>query len=359
MLAAGFCAASLAQVLVEPIAGRVVSVVVAVWSTAPLAWRRSYPVPAALVGSAAWLTPTFGYLYLGFVVAALLWFEVGVRVAVLERLAAVVAVGAALAVVAVVLSEQHRSVVFGAGLAVVGPAVAGRLVARSRAQSMRLRELSGELVRERAAAEQAAIAQERTRIARELHDVIGHEVTVIALQADAAAAALDRAPARAAAPVATIRQAAAEALEEMRRLVSLLREPGDDEELQPQPGLADLPALVDGARAGGAQVDLRLRLPLVPPPPGVQLAVYRIVQEALTNARRHAPGAAARVGVEGDGAMLCVEVVNTGGRAVRAAGGGHGLIGMQERVRMHGGDLEARPTADGFVVRARVPHGAP
>lgn len=356
LIAGGFCCVSLLQVAVEPIAGPAVSVLVALVSTVPLAWRRVFPATAALTGSVIWLVPTpHGFLLLGFVIAALLYFAVGAGVAPMWRLLAVTGAGVVLGVVSTLLGPEDPPVAIGTALAVAGPAVAGRLVAHSRAQNERLRELTAELVRERAAAEQVAVAEERARIARELHDVIGHEVTVIALQADAAAAALAKAPERAAAPVDAIRSSAAEALAEMRRVVDLLRRPGEPDDLHPQPGLADLAALVEAARAVGSRVDLVLRPPVTPLPPSLQLAAYRLVQEALTNAHRHAPGSSVHVRIEADAHCLVVEVVSHGGRVRGAAGGGHGLVGMRERVRMHGGDLEAGPTADGFAVTARLP----
>lgn len=358
VLAGGFLAVSLAQVVVEPIASPAVSLVVAVGSTAPLAWRRVAPATAALAGTAVWTIPTpRGFLLLGFVIAVLLFFSVGAHVRRTWRVAAVTAIGTTVGVVMTLLGPEDPPVAVGAALVVVAPVFAGRLVAHQRAQNARLRDLTEELVRERAGAERAAAAEERTRIARELHDVIGHEVSVIALQADAAAAALAVAPERAAAPVAAIRAAATEALGELRRVVGLLRGPADDEDLRPQPGLADLVELVAHARDAGADVDLALRPPAVPPPPGLQLAVYRVVQEALTNATRHAPGSAVRVRVDGGADALCVEIVSRGGRPGRPPGGGHGLVGMRERVRMHGGELTAGPAGDGFAVTARLPLG--
>jgi signal transduction histidine kinase len=355
VLAGAFLAVSLAQVAVEPIAGPGTSVLVAVGSTVPLAWRRVAPSAAALAGTAVWLVPTpRGFLFLGFVMAVLLFFSVGAHTKDLRRILLVTAFGVTVGIVAVLNSPQEPAVAGGAVLAVAAPAVAGRLVAHQRTQTARLRELTAELVRERAAAERTAVAEERARIARELHDVIGHEVSVIALQADAAAAALAKAPERAAAPVATIRSAAATALTEMRRVVGLLRDDGE-EERHPQPGLADLVDLVGAARASCTDVSLDLHPPREPLPPGLQLTVYRVVQEALTNARRHAPGSAVRVRIEASRDALCLEVSSTGGRAVRSPGGGHGLIGMRERVRMHGGDLRTGPTRDGFAVVARLP----
>ncbi len=357
VLAGGFLTVSLAQVAVEPIAGPVTSVVVAVGSAAPVAWRRAAPATAALAGTAIWLVPTpQGFLFLGFVMAVVLFFSLGAYGRDLGRVLLTTGFGVTVGVVVVLTGPQHPATAAGAALAVAGPAVAGRLGGHARAQSARLEALTAELVQERAAAERRAVAEERTRIARELHDVIGHEVSVIALQADAAAAALDKAPERAAVPVATIRSAAAAALAEMRRVVGLLREDGDDER-HPQPGLADLVDLVAAARSSGTDVELALHPPRGPLPPGLQLTVYRVVQEALTNARRHSPGSAVRVRVEPGRDALCVEVTSTGGRSARSPGGGHGLIGITERAAACGGSAQFGPRggAGGFRVSARLP----
>jgi signal transduction histidine kinase len=363
LLAAAFLAVCLVQVAVAPIASPVASVAVAVASTVPLAWRRVQPAGAALVATAAWLIPTSGFLLLGYVVAAVIFYSLGAYDPRLWRVLLIAAAGVAVSVVVTLLGSEIWQEAIGAALAVVGPAVAGELVASHRAQNARLRELTAELVRERAAAERAAAAEERTRIARELHDVIGHEITVIALQADAAAAAMVRAPERAGVPIDRIRTTAARALTEMRRVVGLLRDPEEDDELRPQPGLADLTRLVDDARAAGADVELVLDPPAVPPPASLQLTAVRIVQEALTNARRHAPGAPVRVRVDGSGRELCIEVRNgapaDSRRPDAAPGGGHGLVGMRERARMHGGSVEAAATPNGFLVRARLPLPVP
>lgn len=356
VLAAGFLAVALAQLAVEPITRpAALSLLVALGSTLPLAWRRTAPATAAVAGTAVWLVPTDGYLFLGYVMAGILFYSVGAYVPQLWRALVISGFGAGLAVVLTLLGPEIPPVAIGSALVVLGPALAGRLVAHQRAQTARLRRLSEELVHERAAAERAAVAEERARIARDLHDVVGHEVTVIALQTDAAASALARAPERAAAPVAAIRESAAQALAEMRRVVGLLRDADEDVDLRPQPGLADVPALVERSRATGDDVELAFRPPSVALPRSLQVAVYRVVQEALTNARRHAPGSAVRVRVESDRETLCVTVTSTGGGAGRTPAGGHGLAGMRERVRLHGGELLAGPVPGGFEVTARLP----
>ena len=361
VLAAVLCGLSLVQVAIAPIASPAVSVLVAVGSTAPLAWRRVHPSTAALAMTAVWTIPTpEGFLLLGYVIAGLLFYSVGAYVAGTGRIVAVSAVGLVAGVVLTLLGPEHPTAAIGSALVVIGPAAAGRLVAHQRAQNRRLQELTAQLLRERALAERTAVAEERARIARELHDVLGHEVTVIALQADAAAAALAKAPERAAAPIAAIRRAAGEALTEMRRAVGVLRAEDEDGALRPQPGLADVPALVERHRAAGGSVDLTFRPPSRPLHASVGLAGYRLVQEALTNASRHAPGAPVQVCVDGEGAAVVVEVVNAGGAADPHPGSGFGLVGMRERVRVLGGELDAGPTSGGgFGLRARLPVDVP
>ena len=359
VLAAVFLAASLTQVVIAPIAAPAASVLIAVGSTVPLAWRRVFPVAVALTTTAVWLIPTSGgFLLLGYVIAVIVFFSLGAHTEQLERVLVVCAIATAVGVVVTLLGPEPAPAAIGAALVVAAPAAAGRLVAHQRRQTALLQDLTGRLVQERATAERAAVAEERARIARERHDVIGHEVTVIALQADAAAAALAKAPERAAAPVEAIRRSAAEALAEMRRVVGMLRA-AEEEDLRPQPGLTDVPSLVAASRAAGAEVGLTLRPPDRPTHASVELAAYRVVQEALTNARRHSPGAPVEVRVLGDDAEVLVEVVNTGAPAIpepRAARDGFGLVGMRERVRLLGGRLDAGPTdGGGFALTARLP----
>jgi signal transduction histidine kinase len=351
---------SLAQIAVAPISTPLLSVVIALGFALPLAWRRVHPIAGALAMTAVWLIPTTGFLFLGYVVAALMFFSVGAYVRRLDVVVAVSTWAAAVGVVMTLLGPEPEPAAIGAVLVVAGPAVAGRLVAHQRRQTALLEELTGRLVQERATAERAAVAEERSRIARELHDVIGHEVTVIALQADAAAAALAKAPDRAAAPVEAIRRSAAEALAEMRRVVGMLRA-AEEEDLRPQPGLDDVAALVEQSRAAGARVELTLEPPARPTHASVELAAFRLVQEALTNARRHAPGEPVDVRVLGDDAAVLVEVVNRPVGTVPpprdpAERSGFGLVGMRERVRLLGGRLDAGPIdGGGYALTARLP----
>ena len=205
-VAAGLAVLSLAQVLVLlPIASPVVGAIVALGSTIPVAFRRSHPVRAALAGTAVWLIPTDGYVWVGYVTAFLLFYSLGAHGPESRKVAAVVGFGSATSIVGSLLQHAAFGEYFGAISAVAGPALAGRVVRR-------LRTLTAELERERGRVARAAIGEERARIARELHDVVAHGLSVIAIQADAAEAALERDPALARQPLVTIRASAREAL---------------------------------------------------------------------------------------------------------------------------------------------------
>ena len=257
-LALGLAVLCLLQVLVvHPIASPAVGAAVALASTLPVAWRRAHPVAAAIAGSLAWLIPTDGYLFLGYVAAFLLYYTLAARVGAARTVLAVAALGVALSIASAAARSDVTGEYFGALPAVVLPTAAGRVVRRLSEQTQQLAELTMHLEREREGAERAAVAQERGRIARELHDVVAHGVSVIAIQADAAAAALDSDPELARAPLRTIRRSAKEALEEMRHLLGVLREDGDGDELAPQPGLGQLGELVERARVAGVDVDAR------------------------------------------------------------------------------------------------------
>jgi len=212
-----------------------------------------------------------------------------------------------------------------------------------------------------------ALLEERQRIARELHDVVAHHMSVIAIQAEAAPYKTADPPPELVESFGEIRASALAGLAELRRVLGVLRAGGQD--TAPQPGLADLDVLVDSARSGGVSVTVARSGEPVTLPDGVDLSAYRIVQEALSNAMRHAPGSHVRVDVAYRGDDLALEVRNdVGSRTApvlvgsgdRAAGGGHGIIGMRERAAMLGGSLDAGPTEDGgFQVSAVLPVSPP
>ena len=203
-----------------------------------------------------------------------------------------------------------------------------------------------------------AIAEERARIARELHDVIAHSVSVMTVQAGAAEAMLQRDPELALEPVRAVQETGRQAMVEMKRLVGILREHDDETGLAPQPGLADLDRLVAQVREAGLPVQLAVEGEPRELPLGVDLSAYRVVQEALTNALKYAGRARATVTVRYGADDLSIEVTDDGRGEASGNGGGHGLIGMRERVGVFGGTFAAGPReGGGFSVSARLPLG--
>ncbi len=235
----------------------------------------------------------------------------------------------------------------------------GTVVRRRTTESRLLLEAGEAAERERDRQARAAVTEERARIARELHDVLAHSVSIISVQAGAAERQALRDPARARAAVAQVRRTAEEAQNDLVRLLDVLR--GRDAiPASRQPGLPELERLVAEAREAGHPVALELDPALAGLlPEGVALAAYRIVQESLTNVRKHAGAVPTDVRLLAQGAGLLVEVVNLPGPG-RGGGSGLGLVGMDERVRVHGGDLRAGPDAAGrWAVEAILPLGAP
>src|SRR5262249_27820277 len=206
-----------------------------------------------------------------------------------------------------------------------------------------------------------AVAEEQARVGRELHDVIAHTLSVIVIQAGAAADVFDASPAAARQALGSIGAAGRQALAELRRVLAAVRpRPGQEEDGAPPPGLAGLGELLDRVRAAGLDVTARVDGAPAGLPAGVDLAAYRIVQEALTNTLKHARAQAAEVHVCYSPAGLVVEVTDDGRAAVpagpRGPAGGRGLIGMRERAALHGGTCQAGPRpGGGFAVRVRFP----
>ena len=230
-----------------------------------------------------------------------------------------------------------------------------------RAYLTALEDRAARLERERDAQAQIAAAAERARIARELHDVIAHNVSVMVVQADGASYALRTDPERAGQALAAISHTGRKALAEMRRLLGVLRSGDERADLAPVPGLDQLRELVEQARQAGMSVSLSLDGPPRPLPEGAELAAYRVVQESLTNTRKHgglAAAAAVALRYEPDGLVL--QVTDDGLGAAAAEGPGHGLTGMRERIEMYGGTIHAGPLpGGGYQVTARLPSAAP
>jgi signal transduction histidine kinase len=216
---------------------------------------------------------------------------------------------------------------------------------------------------ESAGAERVRLAalEERTRIARELHDVVAHHMSLIAVRAETAPYRLSDLPDSARAEFGSLSAAAREALADMRRLLGVLRH-DQPTVLTPQPQLSDLRVLVDAARQAGVSVELSVPGPLEQVPSGVGVCAYRIVQESLSNASQHSPGAAVTVSVDQDSGAVLLRVANGPGTPAVLSGPergtGGGLTGMRERVTLLGGSLSAGPAPDGgFVVSAVLPLG--
>ncbi|MFD6568389.1 sensor histidine kinase [Micromonospora profundi] len=318
-----------------------------------LAWRLTvlallvctFNAPAEQPGP--WTAP----LALGSIVV------VAVVVARVDRpvLAWVVAI-TAVPVLTLVRPEDRAAV-----LALLGAlAIVGDLIRRNR---LSRRELAAQTELSEREQERRAVLEERTRIARELHDVVAHHMSLIAVQAETAPYRLTGVPAPAAAEFVAIAASARDALNDMRRLLGVLRSESSDPQTAPQPDLADLGAMVDAARRAGLPVTLDtgpLDEQRVPAPVG--LAAYRIVQEGLANAARHAVGAAVRVTVRAERSTLAVRVQNAppddaGGRPGAEAVPGHGLTGMRERATSLGGTFTAGPLPDGgYAVAAQLPY---
>jgi signal transduction histidine kinase len=228
---------------------------------------------------------------------------------------------------------------------------AGLALNRKFAQAAEAHERAQRLEAER----EALIGEERRRIARELHDVVAHSVSVMTVQAGGVRRLLRPDQEREREALLVVESTGREALTEMRRLLGMLRKT-EEAPLAPMPGLEGLGALVQQVRDAGLPVDFRVKGEPVPLPPGIDVSAYRIVQEALTNALKHASEARAEVTLRYAQDVIEVEIVNDGTADANGAVPGHGLVGMEERVALYGGKLEAGPRREGgFSVRAQLP----
>ena len=235
--------------------------------------------------------------------------------------------------------------------------VLGAEVRRNRIQNEQLRVLAQQLADERDARAREAVSLERSRLARELHDVVAHNVSLMAVQAEGAGRVLDGDQPQVRAALAAIATTGRDTIDELRRLLGILRADGAEAELVPQPGLADLAPLLDRVRGSGLAVDLTVTGDPIALPAGAQLSAYRIVQEALTNTLKHADASHVAVDLRYSPGVVEVRVADNGNPSGPGAGTGQGLVGLRERVALYGGSLTAGQDTNGYTVRALLPIG--
>jgi signal transduction histidine kinase len=326
---------------------------------APLAWRRVHP---GLVATAVVVAALGHAVVIDAVPPFALWFAlfaVVVHTGPTRRVAtggALTALGtvAAVALGPAVHDGRGAGGVLATLLLTAVVALAAALVRTERARHDALRQRAASLERERDAAAREAAAEERLRIARDLHDLVGHGLSSLAVQSSTARLLLDSGDTDAARErLRSVEATTRTALREMRQLLGVLR---DDARLDPSPGATDLLPLVQAARDDGLDVELSL-CDVADLPADVGLVAYRVVQESLTNVRRHAPGAAVTVHVTRHDEAVEVSVTDSGGSVPSAAspGGGHGLLGLRERVVALGGDVTTGPSGSGWRVSAVLP----
>jgi signal transduction histidine kinase len=351
--------------------------------TLPLTWRRRFPLTIAatvivtFVTTRVILAPDVPFLtaWEGYATVWACW--LALYSAVVHRRDTRHATPLLAALVALLCAEIVREVFFHAHggafrglplnqafvvvyntLFLVWPLALGATVRSLRERGRELAARTDQLQREREENARRAVLEERVRIARELHDVVAHHVSVMGVQAGAARRVIDRRPQQAQEILGSIEGSSRQAVTELHRLLGFLRRDGHADALAPQPRLAQLGDLAADA---GLAVDLVVAGEPRELPATLELSAYRVIQEALTNARKHSGGTAATVRVDYRPAELQIEVCDDGrDRPARAQpSGGHGLLGMRERVRLHGGHLRAGPGSDGgFEVHATFPLNA-
>jgi signal transduction histidine kinase len=328
----------------------------------PLFLRRRFPFGApAAVGIAAVLTSFVDerlvpFDFITFLGGCAAVFLIGL---IQERAQAVAGLVLAWGVVAVVVYRDPignldgfiaTSVIFGILWTIAFA------VGRKFQEADEAKERAARAEREREHRARAAVSEERARIARELHDVVGHSVSVMTVQASAVRRLLRPEQEREREALLIVERTGREALAEMRRMVGVLRRPEEAPALAPQPSLEFVDKLVEQAREAGLPVDLRVEGEPLVLPAGVDLTAYRLVQEGLTNALKHSRAKRAEVLVRYGVGDIEVTVRDDGYGAGSDGGGGHGLVGMRERVAVYGGELEAGPQAEGgYRLRARLP----
>lgn len=334
----------------------------ALLATAPLIWRRRYPVPVFFV-------VVFGVVivasdssdetaYFALSAAMIAAYSVGAYCR--RRLVSLgLIVGTATAIVTVFNGGMpHIPDYAGPFLVLVPLWLVGNAIRTRQLRADAFEDKATRLEREQERAKQAALAEERARIARELHDVVAHSVSVMVVQAGAARQVLKASPEQATESLLAVEATGREAMTELRNLLGLLSDDGEDISLAPQPGIDELEPLIQRVRDAGLPVELRVIGESQPLPSGVDLTAYRIVQEALTNALKYSGLARTEIILDYRDTELKVEVLDEGSAESARAGGraGRGLVGMRERAALYGGTLEAGPRLErGYAVRAWLP----
>jgi len=329
----------------------------------PLLVRRRWPLPSVLVPlgalclAAALDGGALQHLTMPFLCALAAGVAAGAIVDRAQRIAGAAALLATVSTVVLTTENAGASDFFWPAFLFAAAWLAGRALATRAEQTRELRERVRAAERARADAEERAASAERARIARELHDVVAHSVSVMVVQASGVRRLLKDDQVREREALESVEQTGRQALSEMRRMLGVMRA-GDEEAaaaLAPQPGLEHLDRLIHDVEEAGLPVSLRVEGKRLPLSPGVDVSAYRIVQEGLTNALEHAHAARAEVIVRYvDGAVeLAIE---DDGRGVSNGALGHRLVGMRERVALYGGTLEAGPRPEGgFALRAKLP----
>ena len=350
------------KVWIVPGAGpKVVFIIASLLWTLPLLLRRRFPFAApvftfAVQAAASAADPALGVETTALVALLLSFWVVGAEN---ERGQAIAGAAIGFASIAVVAELDVRvgleNSVWGVILGSVVCLIAYALQQRAK-RAAELEERASRLERELEERAHAEVLAERTRIARDLHDLVAHSVSLMTVQAGAARLLLPADPARARESLRSVEETGREALADLRRLFGIVRSEEGDSALTPQPGLARLDALVEQSRTAGLPVEVAIEGKRRMLPPGVDLTAYRIVQEALTNALKHAGPARAQVTIRYGREVLDLEITDDGRRTRNGEGTGHGLVGMRERVALYGGEFEAGPRRrDGYAVHARLP----
>ena len=343
---------------------RTAALAAALLFSATIVWRRHEPliplvVGAALIEFSNLVAPALGNTGTFFLAYVLVIYAAGRYLTGRAALA-----GAVVLVVAFPLAAIEPGQPFSASdatfiaVAFVGPFVAG-LVIRHRLESeSALHGRAAQLELERDAKAREAVALERVRIARELHDVVAHAISVMVLQARGGRRKLPDGADETRAALDAIESAGEQALTEMRTLLGMLREDDDELALAPQPSLGRIEDLVGSLRSAGLPIELRIEGEPVRLPPGVDVSAFRIIQEALTNALKHAGPARAVVTLRYRPADIELEIRDDGPGNGNGGGSRHGLAGIRERVAIYGGEVESgRQPEGGYAVRARLPLG--